>query len=174
MKNGRLNSGQVVGRLFKKATKSARQQGEARVMFEDMVYRAERKLAEAERKAVGDQNSEEKAEALAKELFHKPGSMLTAEELAHMNQETNCSNIRPIPSCFDPITWVYRTIDGTCNNLKKPLFGASDTAFTRLIPAQYEDHPLHWETLEDTESTIPLIVPLRILLTLVAELELSL
>ena len=140
LKDGRrLSSGQVVGRLFKKATKSARQQGETRVMFEDMVRRAERKLAEAERKAAGVQSADERAEALARELFHRPGSMLTKEELARMSQEASCQEVRPFPVCKFPRDWIYRTIDGTCNNLENPLFGASNTQFTRIAPAEYAD-----------------------------------
>lgn len=33
----------------------------------------------------------------------------------------------------------YRTIDGTCNNLQNPYWGASYTVFDRLVPAVYED-----------------------------------
>ena len=33
----------------------------------------------------------------------------------------------------------YRTIDGTCNNLKNPLLGASDTPFRRVLAATYKD-----------------------------------
>ena len=33
----------------------------------------------------------------------------------------------------------FRMIDSTCNNLKNPLQGASNTAFRRLLPAEYED-----------------------------------
>ena len=142
LKNGkrRLTSGQMVGRLFKKATKSARLQGEARVMLEDMVYRAEKKLAEAERKAHGTQGAEARAEELARELFHKPGSMLTEEELNSMIQQTGCVQIRPIPNCnLNILNRIIRTIDGSCNNLNNPLFGAADTAFTRMIPSQYAD-----------------------------------
>ena len=40
-----------------------------------------------------------------------------------------CPRIRP----------EYRTIDGTCNNIKNPLFGAAPTALTRLVPAKYFD-----------------------------------
>ena len=142
MKNGgRLSSSQVVGRLFKKASKSATKQGEARLMLEDMVRRAERKLAEAERNSrVGVQSAEARAEELAKELFHKPGTMLTEEEIARMVQETECVLVRPPPNCNDNLlNFIVRTIDGTCNNLENPLYGASDTAFTRIINAEYED-----------------------------------
>jgi len=33
----------------------------------------------------------------------------------------------------------YRSIDGTCNNLQNPYWGASFTVFDRLAPALYED-----------------------------------
>ena len=33
----------------------------------------------------------------------------------------------------------YRTIDGTCNNIQKPLRGASFTTFRRLIAPRYEN-----------------------------------
>ena len=140
MKTAKLTSGQVVGRLFKKSTKSARKQGEARLMLDDMVHRAEKKLAEAERHNAGIQGAEERAESLAKELFHQPGSMLTSEEIALMTQESGCANIREAPKCFKNLYNIFiRTIDGTCNNFKNPLFGASETNFGRIVPPWYED-----------------------------------
>ena len=140
MKTAQLTSGEVVGRLFKKTTKSARKQGEARLMLDDMVYRAERKLAEAERKTAKDQGAEARADSLAKELFHNPGSMLTSEEIALMTQESGCSNIREPPRCFANLYNLFvRTITGVCNNLENPLFGASETEFTRIVPPFYED-----------------------------------
>lgn len=33
----------------------------------------------------------------------------------------------------------YRTLDGSCNNLKNPFWGASHQPFRRLLPAEYED-----------------------------------
>uniref|UniRef100_A0A182SDD4 Peroxidase n=1 Tax=Anopheles maculatus TaxID=74869 RepID=A0A182SDD4_9DIPT len=34
---------------------------------------------------------------------------------------------------------LYRTFDGSCNNLQNPSSGAANTQFTRLIPAKYSD-----------------------------------
>jgi len=33
----------------------------------------------------------------------------------------------------------YRSVDGTCNNLRNPLLGRSETAFQRILPPQYDD-----------------------------------
>ena len=41
----------------------------------------------------------------------------------------------------------YRTFDGTCNNLDKPLLGAANTPFFRLLNPAYEDNlglPVGW------------------------------
>ena len=45
--------------------------------------------------------------------------------------QANCSQeVRESP---------FRTIDGTCNNLNNPTFGAAETGFFRLLPALYFD-----------------------------------
>ena len=33
----------------------------------------------------------------------------------------------------------YRTLDGSCNNLRRPLLGRANTGLGRLLPARYED-----------------------------------
>lgn len=129
-------------RLFKKAHADTKRQGLARLAYEQMVKRAERKLFENRRKKLANiQNNEVKAEALAEELFHKPGKLLTSEEFAHMYQESECLEIREEMEvqCNFPTVNEFRTIDGTCNNLENPLQGATDTPFARLTPPTYED-----------------------------------
>ena len=39
----------------------------------------------------------------------------------------------------DCIQSKYRSIDGSCNNAQRPLWGKSNTAFERLLPPEYDD-----------------------------------
>uniref|UniRef100_A0A4D5R9E2 Peroxidasin n=1 Tax=Scolopendra viridis TaxID=118503 RepID=A0A4D5R9E2_SCOVI len=58
--------------------------------------------------------------------------------LTHRRQ-INCSEM-----CFHSR---YRTIDGTCNNLQHPMWGASETSFYRLLKPEYENGfntPIGW------------------------------
>ena len=134
----------VSSRHYKHITKEARRQGEARELLEGMVRRAERKLLEEQKKshAAQVQSAEARAEELATELFHRPGSLLTEEEVAIMVEESGCiprREFEEVVNCFTPTFTRYRRIDGTCNNLDNPFLGAADTALVRLIPSQYED-----------------------------------
>ena len=129
----------ISSKHFKQASKEALRQGEARERFEDMVRRAERKLAEAQRKSHASVlSAEARAEELATELFHRPGSMLKKEEIARMKTESGCMG-RKKPLCSNPTFQRFRTIDGTCNNINNSFLGAADTPLVRLIPSQYED-----------------------------------
>ena len=59
--------------------------------------------------------------------------------MQEMDSDAECIN----PTAVDPSSCsasaVFRTIDGTCNNLVKPNLGASDTPFVRIRPALYFD-----------------------------------
>ena len=46
-------------------------------------------------------------------------------------------NCPRIPRCNSGAK--YRTIDGTCNNLQNPLFGATNTPLQRILPPKYDD-----------------------------------
>ena len=131
-----MTSSRLLFKRFKKPSPQAVEQGKARLLIEDIVYRAERKLSELKRKTDIKSNIEVKAEDLAEELFHKPGSFLKANELAQIYEECKC---RYKGRCSQVSVFTFRTIDGTCNNLRKPLQGAAQTPFRRLIPAHYED-----------------------------------
>ena len=129
-------------KAFKKAQPATLAQGKARLLFEDMVSRAEKKILQNRRKAHlsgVQQNQEAIAEDLAIELLHRPGSLLTEEEIARFYQESECQQNIPVPDCGDAKSQKHRTANGLCNNLRNPLLGAANIPFRRLIFPQYED-----------------------------------
>ena len=142
-KNGEYTASQLLAKFFKKPSEDARRQGKARLLYKDIIKKAERKLYELKRaKVAKSQGIEARAESLAEMLFHRPGSLLTAQEIGQAFEEAErlyFAGPRRIPSCNFPTVNIFRTIDGTCNNLKKPLLGSSGTAFKRLVPPIYED-----------------------------------
>nr|QGA72112.1 myeloperoxidase-like protein [Plecoglossus altivelis] len=75
--------------------------------------------------------------------------ILSDQDLKTIAKVTGCAaRVRP-PSCHTtPNINKYRTATSVCNNLKNPFFGASNTPFTRLLPAQYDDgisEPIGWD-----------------------------
>ena len=136
----KLASPRTFHKHLKKASKLATKIGTAHLQYEDMVRRAERKILEKQRQTeAATQTAKEKANAVAHILFHEPGSILTSQEIVHLWQEAGCQDAREVPRCNFRNVRSFRTIDGTCNNLANPLFGAAGTLFKRLVPAQYED-----------------------------------
>ena len=145
-KDGKYTSTQLLARFFKRPSKHGLKLGIAQLKYEEMVRRADRKLSEIKRKKrVTSQKDGEpispmtKAEALADELFHTAGSLLTSEEIGRLWEESECRELREVPSCRFPTVNRFRTINGTCNNLFNPLLGSAGTPFARLTPPKYED-----------------------------------
>ena len=139
-KDGKYTSSQLLAKFFKKPSKEAKKQGLARHLYKDIVRRAERKLFEMKRaKVAKTQGTEAKAESLAEQLFHTPGTMLSTEEIGQAWAAAGGEEFERAINCNFPTVNIFRTIDGTCNNLLKPLLGASGTAFKRLVPPVYED-----------------------------------
>ena len=121
---------------YKKATAEALAQGNARVMFEKMVKAAETKILRRQQATM--QSAEERAESLAMEFLHKPGSILTKQEIDKIYEASGCREIvHTLMNCSSLSN--QRTPNGLCNNLKHPTFGAANTPMRRLIPAQYDD-----------------------------------
>ena len=67
---------------------------------------------------------------------YNPGSLLSTEELARM-WRISCEELTVVSRCPPPSS--FRSIDGTCNNLRNPTFGARGTVFPRFLPALYEN-----------------------------------
>ena len=116
-------------------------QGRARIMFEKAVRKAETELMKHHYKSELESTDKTvKAEALAKVAFHRPGSFLTKEEIAHIQQETmaECPT-RARPNCDLILNQIVRTINGSCNNLRRTTLAVAGSNFRRLIAPQYED-----------------------------------
>ncbi|XP_069497781.1 lactoperoxidase-like [Ambystoma mexicanum] len=58
-------------------------------------------------------------------------------ELGVLSTQCGCASQTLVKEC--PHTDVYRDITGACNNRRRPGLGASDRAFARWLPAEYED-----------------------------------
>ncbi|XP_065587748.1 eosinophil peroxidase-like [Cyrtonyx montezumae] len=63
--------------------------------------------------------------------------MLTPAQLRMIFKATGCEQQNKKVNC--EFSRRYRTITGKCNNRRNPLLGASNRAFTRWLPADYED-----------------------------------
>ncbi|KAI4457432.1 oxidase/peroxidase [Holotrichia oblita] len=77
----------------------------------------------------------------------------------------NCPALMKCP----PILQKYRRIDGTCNNLRYPRWGAELTALSRLLPPSYEDGI--WAPRLSSESGLALPSPRLISTTLFTDID---
>ena len=84
-----------------------------------------------------------KVESFLKEVLTLVGKIdldtMEDEDMETMFDFAECMNSTTLFNCSVPTINQFRTIDGTCNNLLRPLLGASNTEYRRLRPAQYED-----------------------------------
>lgn len=120
----------------------AAQEGEARDFFESAVRRAERKIIDGDRVSAHSTDATTSAEELAKELMHTPGSLLSEEETVMIYAASGCRRrIRAPRTCGRTSAGAnrYQAARGTCNNVRRPLWGAANTPLRRLLPPRYED-----------------------------------
>ena len=105
-------------KLLKKTYKKARDQTDSRVLMEWMVRRTEE---------------------LSGTRGERLGQSLSEDTLEMLLAESRCKG--PTANCNIPTVNQFRTIDGTCNNLRegKQTVGASFTEFSRILKAVYED-----------------------------------
>jgi peroxidase len=78
---------------------------------------------------------------LKKKIFYldfRPDQLLTSRQLERLALVSGCVMHQLKSNCNEKCM-AYRTADGTCNNLKNPSWGASLTALTRWLHAQYEN-----------------------------------
>ncbi|XP_057675463.1 eosinophil peroxidase [Corythoichthys intestinalis] len=76
--------------------------------------------------------------------------LLSAEDLERLSKITGCAaQVRPPPCSSTQNLDKYRTATSVCNNKENPRLGASNTPFTRWLPAEYDDGisvPKGWHT----------------------------
>ncbi|KAJ0067759.1 hypothetical protein NL108_010049, partial [Boleophthalmus pectinirostris] len=87
---------------------------------------------------------------------------LTDNDMAAVAAESGCARLTAEPSCSSvPNLYKYRTANSVCNNLKHPLWGASNTPFRRLLAAEYQDGislPKGWDPdVKINQHTLPLV-----------------
>ena len=112
--------------------------GLSRVRLEKAVRKAEAEMIKLRYKdALHSSDKAVKVEALAKVAFHQSGSLLTKSEIKMIQEETSMCEKPTVPDCLR--LQRRRTINGTCNNLERPLLGSAGTNFRRLLAARYED-----------------------------------
>ncbi|KAK3918578.1 Peroxidasin, partial [Frankliniella fusca] len=74
--------------------------------------------------------------------------LLSPQQLQLVANLSGCLAHRPTVDCSDMCFHLkYRTVDGTCNNLQHPMWGASLTGFRRVLRPQYENGlstPIGW------------------------------
>lgn len=125
-------------RAFKASSASAQAQGKARRQFEEVVKRAERKIVEKNREAMG-QDVKKLTQSYAKEFMHTPGSLLTSAEIAQIYRSSGCDEYSYENYVCTDENKFWRSASGACNNLEYPSYGAAGTQMKRLTPAHYED-----------------------------------
>lgn len=129
-----------LARGFKKPSRKAYINGKARLLMEDAVKIAEKKLFQLKRSRESSVSAEENAEALAEEVLHTPGTFLKENEIEEILINAGCINETLATRCNRLLNVNrFRTITGVCNNRRFPTQGAHATEFRRLIPALYED-----------------------------------
>ncbi|EEB18896.1 Thyroid peroxidase precursor, putative [Pediculus humanus corporis] len=128
-----LSAGELM-RLVRFPNAAARQVARAAEVYERTLYLI-RKHVESGMKVKPE-----------KDFSYK--DILSPEKLTIIANLSGCMIHRPAINCSDMCFHnKYRTIDGTCNNMKHPMWGASLTGFDRILSPVYEDGfsmPVGW------------------------------
>ena len=66
--------------------------------------------------------------------------MFSEFKLKTLHHKVGCTNLNELlPSTKQCISFKFRTINGTCNNILRPRFGSASNPFRRLVPVKYHD-----------------------------------
>ena len=83
------------------------------------------------------------------------GLGLTGFNLSNVDSiKANCPWL-PAPKCDDPKVKKYRTIDGSCNNLKRTNFGRAQTPFQRILHPVYDKKSIDLPRIANDGKELP-------------------
>ena len=72
------------------------------------------------------------------QLYLHIKALFSTTMMEEMDHESDCHEPTEVTTVCDRSAR-FRTFNGTCNNLRHPNWGASNTGFSRLLPALYFD-----------------------------------
>ncbi|XP_050334425.1 peroxidasin [Bactrocera neohumeralis] len=132
--NGTPNYADLL-RVFRFPKGEARQLARAAEIYERTLVNIRKHIAKGDALSTSSESYEFK-------------DLLSREHLHLLAELSGCVEHREMPNCTDMCYHSrYRSIDGTCNNMKNPWWGASLTAFKRNVKPIYENGfstPVGW------------------------------
>ncbi|XP_054736235.1 peroxidasin [Anastrepha obliqua] len=132
--DGKLNYADLL-RAFRFPNGEARQLARAAEIYERTLVNIRKHIAKGDNLTLSSRKYE----------FRE---LLSREHLNLVAKLSGCVEHREMPNCTEMCYHSkYRSIDGTCNNLRKPWWGASLTAFRRIVKPIYENGfstPIGW------------------------------
>ncbi|KAG8038033.1 hypothetical protein G9C98_006358 [Cotesia typhae] len=118
--------------------------------FPNAVARAAARPAEIfERTLLNIRRFMDKGMSVNSSTPFKYEDILTSEQIAEIERLSGCTGHRKKHTCNNLCFHTkYRSIDGSCNNLKHPTWGSSYTGFRRILQPIYENgfsQPIGWD-----------------------------
>lgn len=75
------------------------------------------------------------------DAYQSVQEILSPTQVRLVAELSGCAETRPPIDCTNMCFHMkYRSIDGACNNLRRPMLGSSLTKFGRWLPAEYENN----------------------------------
>lgn len=140
-----------IATLFRQPSKAAIELAKAAEVYEAAIDEVTQILLKQRNRSLGkDTEGPYKSDEDYDE--HKRQAMgiqLSAEQLAIISQLSGCAQSQRVEPCDRQLCFHmrYRSIDGSCNNLKYPKWGSALSPFYRLLPPMYENgvnQPVGW------------------------------
>lgn len=140
-----------IASLFRQPSKAAVELSRAAEVYEAAIDEVTQILQKQSNASLGkdDHGAYRGDEDFDEQKRQAMGIQLTAEQLVIIAQLSGCAQSQRIEPCERQLCFHlrYRSIDGGCNNLKFPRWGAALSPFYRLLPPMYENgvnQPVGW------------------------------